>query len=79
MTRTTLMLPDDIKLRTERRARELGISMGEFVRRSLLRALEVSDTVGADDPLYADHALAKHDTPADLAARHDDLLYGDLS
>jgi hypothetical protein len=77
MTRTTLMLPADLKARSERRARELGVSMGEFVRRSLVRLLDETASPASEDALYADAVASAAETPVDLAERHDDYLYGD--
>jgi hypothetical protein len=77
MTRTTLMLPADLKARSERRAREIGISMGELVRRSLVRLLDETAAPASDDALYADAVVSAAETPRDLAERHDDYLYGD--
>ena len=77
MTRTTLMLPADLKARSERRAREIGISMGELVRRALTRLLDDTASPASDDALYADAVVSAADTPIDLAERHDDYLYGD--
>lgn len=77
MTRTTLMLPADLKARSERRAREIGISMGELVRRSLVRLLDETASPASEDALYADVVVSAAETPSDLAERHDDYLYGD--
>jgi len=77
MTRTTLMLPTDLKLRSERRARELGVSMGELLRRAVVRFLDDTASPASEDALYADGVVSAADTPADLGARHDDYLYGD--
>lgn len=77
MKRTTVMLPLELKARAACRARERGISLGEFVRRSLEAALEEPATaVAYDDPLFVDGAVYEGDTPEDLAAAHDGYLYG---
>ncbi len=77
MNRTTLMLPTDLKARSERRARDLGISFGELVRRSLVRWLDETASPAAQDALYADAVVSAADTPSDLSAHPDDYLYGD--
>ena len=76
MHRTTIMLPRDLKVRAERRAREEGVSLGEFVRRSVARSLGRPEEI-AEDPLFADQQVYDGETPATYAADHDDHLYGD--
>ncbi len=78
MHRTTLMLPPELKARAQQRARELGISLGELVRRSIEAELSQSiDSRRAADPLFSDDAVYSGNAPSDLAARHDRYLYGD--
>ena len=40
MKRTTIMIPEDLKIRATRRANAIGISLGEFIRESLEKALK---------------------------------------
>ena len=35
MKRTTIMLPEELRVRAGERARKLGLSLGEFIRRSM--------------------------------------------
>ena len=78
MHRTTLMLPSDLKIRAQERARALGISLGEYVRRALESELEESRTdERAADALFSDDAVFDGQGPADLAAEHDRYLYGE--
>ncbi len=76
MRRTTIMIPDDLKARAERRARRTGTSLGGLVRESLEAALRGSPPV-EEDPFWTDEAVFDGSTPKDLAARHDVYLYGD--
>ena len=46
MKRTTVMIPDDLKMRALKRAGTMGISLGRFIREALERALERSDGDG---------------------------------
>ena len=78
MKRTTIMLPQDLKTRAERQAREDGLSLGELVRRSLERSLAQPASV-AEDPIFGDDATWAGEVPAGYAADHDDHLYGDGS
>jgi hypothetical protein len=76
MQRTTIMLPNDLKARALRRAKELGVSFGEFVRESLSAQLSRADQ-NADDPLFADQAVFEEEAATDVATDHDRYLYGD--
>ncbi len=50
MRRTTVMIPEDLKIRAARRANSAGLSLGGFIRESLERSLK-SDAAGTlDDP-----------------------------
>lgn len=76
MKRTTVMLPEDLRARAARRARKLGISLGEFIRTAMASMLKKSGGAPDDDPLFKDDAVYEGPVPRDLAARHDDYLYG---
>jgi predicted DNA-binding protein len=76
MKRTTVMIPEDLKTRAERRARRTGSSLGALVRESLEAALR-EPVAAAEDPLFADRAVFRGSLPKDLAAEHDTYLYGD--
>ena len=77
MKRTTVMIPEDLKIRAARRANSTGLSLGGFIRESLERALK-SDAAGKlDDPFLADNAVYEGDTEVDLAKNHDIYLYGE--
>ena len=76
MKRTTVMIPDDLKIRAANRAKSEGISLGEFIRMSLEKALRDADRKYPDDPFLADDCVYEGDTPSDLAQNHDKYLYG---
>ena len=77
MKRTTVMIPQDLKIRAERRANSEGLSLGAFIREALENALKSNAAGTNDDPFLNDNALYKGDTEADLAQNHDKYLYGD--
>ena len=79
MTRTTIMLPTELKTRAARRAKQMGVSLGELVRESLEVALSGNRPRGSSDPLFDDTAVFEGAGPRDLAANHDDYLYGEAS
>ena len=71
------MLPVDLKVRAQHRAREQGLSLGEFLRRSIAAALADTSKPRKADPLFSDDAVYEGPVPSDLAANHDDYLYGE--
>jgi len=81
MERTTVMLPAELKDKTMRMARQLGISFGEMVRTTLEQA--VSRGAGgrrrdrSKDPLLSDCAVFQGEGPTDLSVNHDKYLYDD--
>ena len=77
MKRTTIMIPEDLKIRAARRANAVGISLGGFIRESLERALNSDCKVALDDSYLSDNSVYEGDIPADLAQNHDKYLYGD--
>ena len=80
MYRTTIMLPEKLRLRAVSRARDRGISLGAFLRESLEMALDSSTSRGATaDQLFADSAVYEGEVPADLSEDHDKYLYGETS
>ncbi len=78
MKRTTIMLPDDLKIRAHRRAKSIGVSLGELIRESLEVILSHPDEKKlTEDPLFADDAVYDGKTPKDLSRNHDQYLYGE--
>jgi hypothetical protein len=76
MKRTTIMIPEALKIQALKHARMMGISFGQLVRESLKRRLQTSkDVQPVDDPLFADNAVFLGETPSDLAENHDSYLY----
>ena len=71
-----ISLSPDLKAKIEREAKVRGMSLSDFVRESLERALAQKPS---DDPLFADTAVYRDAGPADFASNHDDYLYGDAS
>lgn len=77
MKRTTIMLPVDLKLKAEKKAENMGISLGELIRLSLKTQVgKKTDTV-QDDPFLSDDAVFSGDAPDDFSRNHDKYLYGD--
>lgn len=77
MTRTTIMLPTELKTRAARRAKQMGVSLGELIRESLEAALSGSQDRDRSDPLFDDTAVFGGAARRDLAANHDEHLYGE--
>ena len=78
MKRTTIMLPDELKIRAINRANRKGISLGGFIRESLETALDTYNGNSPEndvDPFFTDVAVYDGQTPSDLSEKHDDYLY----
>lgn len=69
-----ISLPPDLEAKVEREAHARGMSLSDFVRKSLEWAVSQQPS---DDPLFTDTAVHRDDGPADLASKHDRYLYGD--
>lgn len=78
MTRTTFMMPADMKRKAQRRAKQAGQSFGEFIRSSVKQALSTPvKTDRSTDPFFADREVFENDPfPPDLCDHLDDYLYG---
>jgi len=77
--RTTVTLPSQLKQRAVARAREQGISFGEFVRQAVEKSL-ATPPKGAKrkktgDPFW-DNLKFVEGGPRDASTRLDDYLYG---
>ena len=82
------MLSDEMKQRAMTEARKLRVSFADFVRQAITEKLPYQGK-GVDrlkrrreDPLFRlfDHLpMVSNDTATDVAAHHDDYLYGGKS
>ena len=76
MNRTTVMLPEDLKMRAVRSAHAHGLSLGQFIRESLENKLKRSLSKDHDS-FWSDTAFFEGRSPKDTAKNHDQYLYGD--
>jgi uncharacterized membrane-anchored protein len=77
MHRTTILLPAALRAKAESVAKSRGITMSELIRRQLattVRGRKSSDR--KSDPLFAPTKLMRAGGRGDIAARHDEYLYG---
>ena len=74
--RTTIVLPSTLKTRAMARAKDQGISFGELVRRAVEKHVQEKAGPKTGDPFWDNLTSYDVQSPADLAARHDDYLYG---
>ena len=77
MRRTSIMLPDDLKVRVLHCASQEGLSLGAFIREALILKIRPPAAKGNSDPFFADTAVFRGKAPRDLAQHHDRYLYGD--
>lgn len=77
MHRTTILLSEELRAKAETAARQRGITLSELIRRLLTAAVhgkKLSSREG--DPLFRPRRLMAHPNPSDVAANHDEYLYG---
>lgn len=67
------MLPEDLRRAAEREARQMGLSLGELIRRRLSPALKKQ---APEKPAFFTRPAWTDDGPRDLSAQHDKYLYG---
>ncbi len=76
MNTTSIPIPADLVVQLQQAAQSQGVPVEEFVAVSLAAAVRRAQP---RDPFFADDAVFAGETPADMAADHDDYLYGDAS
>ncbi|MBI4402558.1 MAG: ribbon-helix-helix protein, CopG family [Deltaproteobacteria bacterium] len=80
MNRTTILLPNSLKREAEEKARALGLSLGELIRKALRIIIESQDarkTQKSRDSLFSDASVFRGKTPRNVSLDHDLYLYGD--
>ena len=73
MKRTTVILPEDLKMKAEQKAIEEGISLSELIRITLSGYLELS-IEKSKDTFWSDKEVFYGDIPCDLSENHDIYL-----
>jgi hypothetical protein len=74
--RTTLLLPENLKVASEIYARSKRISLGALIRTQLAAVVDASGHDSRrEDPLFASFAPFEGPMPSDLALNHDAALY----
>ncbi len=73
MHRTTIMLPPDLRRKADKEAKALGISLSELIRRRLGGNDEAE---AALRPRFFTRQPWQGSGATDVAANHDDYLYG---
>lgn len=77
MHRTTILLSHELRAKAETAARKRGISLSEMIRRLLSAAVGAGKPIGREsDSLFRPRHLMTQRNPRDIAAKHDDYLYG---
>ena len=74
MRATSVKLPPRLKMRAVLRAKQMGISLGEFIRQALKTALVSKKQT--EDPLFNDFSVYEGRAPKDGARNHDRYIYG---
>ena len=76
MNTTPISIPEDLANQLAHAAKSQGVSVEQFVSKSLDAAVR---RLQPRDPLFEDNAVFSDDVPEDLSADHDRYLYGDAS
>ena len=76
MFRTTILLDPEVKAKAEIRAKRLGVSLSQLIRKSLEKEITI-EAPSEVDPFWADEKIIEDDGPTDFALNHDDYLYGE--
>jgi predicted transcriptional regulator len=74
MKRTTIMLPEELRLRAQQLARASNQSLADLIRKSLEKTLAEKRHL-AKDSFFADKVTWKGSAPKDLSANVDKYLY----
>jgi hypothetical protein len=77
MSRTTVVLPEDLRLRAKERARRDGMSFAELVRQAVEARVGAPSDRTEDDPLFGDIPVFEGVVPGTLSENHDAELYGE--
>lgn len=75
MHRTTIMLPEELKIMAQHRSQEMGVSLGELIRECLETELDRKKRLAVDDPLFSDTAVFSGKAPSNVSLNHDDYLF----
>ena len=79
MIRTTILLPLELKKKVESKAKERGISLGEFIRLSIQEAISPKKNQIEKDPFFSDSEFYEGNMPSDISLNHDEYLFGGKS
>jgi len=79
MHRTSILVPVALRDEAEAEAKRRGITLSELIRRELTAAVRRSKSTGREaDSLFRPRKLMSMEGAGDIAARHDDYLYGPI-
>lgn len=79
MSKTTILLPDDLLQRAKFLAKKKGTTLSGMIRKQLEAAVvenEDEDLQRKEDPLFSNWTPSDKAVPADLSSNHDQYLYG---
>lgn len=74
MHRTTIMIPDSLRLSLIKEAEREKLTFGEIVRRALQGFLLMRRGATAHDPFFSSQTVFQDEGPTDGAEHHDDYL-----
>ena len=76
MHRTTIMFPESLKSKLEKRAKKMRVSLGELIRMASEEYLAKYNRKIEDDPMVSGYIVLEDKGPTDVSANVDKYLYG---
>lgn len=76
MQRTTIILPQQLRLKLRQEAQNKKQSFGMLVRTILERYVAARHSPFEKDSFFSSHTVFHDDAASDVALRHDEYLYG---
>lgn len=70
MLRTTIMLPEKLKIRAIQLARQQGVSLSEFIREALNNSCSIQNLTERD-AFFADNVAYDGKVPQNISSHHD--------
>lgn len=75
MHRTTILLPNPLRLKLAKEAEREHVSLGELIRRALEKYIVSKRSITAHDSFLSSQTVFDDEGPSNVADRHDEHLY----
>lgn len=76
MKKTTILIPEELRYRADRKADQMGISFGQLAREAIDKYLQSNnDSDPSKDPFFADRDFYEGRAPRDASVTYEESLY----